>query len=298
MSDPFVLCTNHLTKNFGSVHALDRVSLHVRRGEVYGFLGPNGAGKTTAIGIMLGLLHATSGQVEILQDVVRPNRTSVLQRVGSLFGSPSFVPYLSGRDNLRILAKLHPRVAPNRIDTVLEQVGLGRAAYRKVKGYSSGMKQRLALAGTLLHEPELLILDEPTNGLDPGGMREVRLLLRSLADKGITIFLSSHLLHEVEQICDRVAVLNHGKVVAEGTVNELRGDRQIVRVRTPSLEQATALLEPLARSVSKNGAYLEVEGLRSEVVLETLTAHGIFPSEISAKGHDLEGVFLELTQEA
>lgn len=297
MSDPVVLRANQLTKNFGSVKALDRVSLHVHRGEVYGFLGPNGAGKTTAIGIMLGLLHATSGQVELLQDLVRPNHTSVLQRVGSIFGSPSFVPYLSGRDNLRILAQLHPQVAPSRIDVVLEQVGLAGAARRKVKGYSSGMKQRLALAGTLLHDPELLILDEPTNSLDPGGMREVRLLLRSLADKGTTIFLSSHLLHEVEQICDRVAVLNHGTVVAEGTVSELRGDHQIVRVRVPSLEGAISLLSPLARSVSKNGTHLEVEGLSSEVVVETLTTNGIYPSEVSIQGYDLEGIFLELTQE-
>jgi ABC-type multidrug transport system ATPase subunit len=298
MNNPFIIRTNQLTKNFGTVQALDRVSLQVRYGEIYGFLGPNGAGKTTAIGIMLGLIHATSGQVEILNEEVMPNRTFVLQRVGSLMGSPSFVPYLSGRDNLRILAQLHPEVAPERIDVVLEQVGLAGAARRKAKAYSSGMKQRLALAGALLHEPELLILDEPTNGLDPAGMREVRLLLRALANEGITVLLSSHLLHEVEQICDRVAVLNHGKVVAEGAVSDLRGDHQIVRVRVHSMEEALVLLSPLAESVSKNGAFLEVEGLKSEVVVETLTTHGITPSEISIMGHDLEGVFLELTQEA
>jgi ABC-type multidrug transport system ATPase subunit len=298
MNNPFIVRTNQLTKKFGSIQALDRVSLQVRYGEIYGFLGPNGAGKTTAIGIMLGLIHATSGTVEILNQEVKPNRTFVLQRVGSIMGSPSFVPYLSGKDNIKILAKLHPEVTPKRIDTVLEQVGLVGAAHRKAKAYSSGMKQRLALAGALLHEPELLILDEPTNGLDPSGMREVRLLLRTLANEGVTVLLSSHLLHEVEQICDRVAVLNHGKVVAEGAVSDLRGDHQIVRVRVPRMEEALILLSPLAKSVSKNGAFLEVEGLKSEVAVETLTTHGIIPSEISIIGHDLEGVFLELTQEA
>jgi ABC-type multidrug transport system ATPase subunit len=298
MSDQCVLRTRKLSKNFSSVQALDQVSIHVYEGEVYGFLGPNGAGKTTTIGIMLGLIHATSGQVEIFQEKVRPNQTTVLQRVGSLMGSPSFVPYLTGRDNLRILAQLHSAVNSNRIDKLLGQVGLAGAANRKAKGYSSGMKQRLALAGALLHKPEMLILDEPTNGLDPAGMREVRLLLRSLADGGTTIFLSSHLLHEVEQICDRVAVLNHGKVVAEGTVSELRGDHQVVRVRVPNLEMAALLLNPLARSVRKNGVYLEVEGLLSEAVVETLALNGMMPSEVSIKGHDLEQVFLDLTRDS
>ena len=297
MSDQVALCAKHLTKKFGSVRALDQVSFHVRFGEVYGFLGPNGAGKTTAIGIMLGLLHADSGQVEILREEMKPERTFVLQRVGSLFGSPSFIPYLSGKDNLRLLAQLHPGVSAERMDVLLDQVGLAGAARRKVMGYSSGMKQRLALAGALLHDPELLILDEPTNGLDPAGMREVRSLLRTLADGGATVFLSSHLLHEVEQICDRVAVLKHGKVVAEGAMNELRGDHQFVRLRVSRVEEAIVLLTPLARSIRRNGAYLDVEGLSSEAVIETLTAQGILPSEVTVQGHDLEGVFLELTQE-
>jgi ABC-2 type transport system ATP-binding protein len=297
MNDLIVLRTNQLSKNFGSVQALDQVSIHVCEGEVYGFLGPNGAGKTTAIGIMLGLIHATSGQVEILQETVYTHQNSVLQRVGSLMGSPSFVPYLSGRDHLRIMAQLHSGANANRIDEVLRQVGLAGAAHRKVKGYSSGMKQRLALAGALLHKPEMLILDEPTNGLDPAGMREVRLLLRSLANGGTTIFLSSHLLHEVEQICDRVAVLNHGMIVAEGAVSELRGDHQVVRVRVPTLEKAAILLNPLARSVRKNGVFLEVEGLKSEAVVETLATNGMIPSEVSIKRQDLEQVFLDLTRD-
>jgi ABC-2 type transport system ATP-binding protein len=298
MSDQCVLHTNQLSKNFGSVQALKQVSIHVCQGEIYGFLGPNGAGKTTAIGIMLGLIHATSGQVEILQERVHPNNTSVLQRVGSLMGTPGFVPYLSGRDHLRIFVRLHTGISDSRIDEVLGQVGLAGAARRKVKGYSSGMKQRLALASAFLHQPELLILDEPTNGLDPAGMHEVRLLLRSLADRGTTIFLSSHLLHEVEQICDRVAVLNHGKVIAEGSVSALRGDHQIVQVRVPAPEEAAMLLNPLARSVHKNGVFLEVDGLKSEVVVETLAANGIIPSEVSIKTHDLERVFLDLTRDS
>jgi ABC-type multidrug transport system ATPase subunit len=298
MGDDVVLQTDQLIKRFGSVQALDGLSIQVHKGEVYGFLGPNGAGKTTAIGIMLGLLHATSGQVELLHERVTPSRTSVLQHVGSLYSSPGFIPYLTGRDNLRLLAQLHPGVAEDRIDAVLKIAGITNAAGRKVKGYSSGMKQRLAIAAALLHEPQILILDEPTNGLDPAGMREVRLLLRSLADAGTTVFLSSHLLHEVEQICDRVAVLHYGKIVAEGAVVELRGDRTVVRVRVPSAEQATQVLRPWAKSVKRNGAYVEVEGLSSEAVVVHLTSNGIVPSEVLIMGQDLETVFLKLTNGA
>ena len=220
MSGYFVLQTHQLTKVFGSVQALNQVSIGVRRGEVYGFLGPNGAGKTTAIGIMLGLIHPTSGKVRILDQEVTPSSTKVLQRVGSLVGSPGLVPHLSGVDNLRLVAHLHSKVTSTHIPELLDRVGLSDSATRKVKGYSKGMKQRLALAAALLHKPELLIMDEPTNGLDPAGMHEVRILLRTLSEAGTTVFLSSHLLNEVEQICDRVTVLNEGKVVADGAVDE------------------------------------------------------------------------------
>ncbi len=227
----FVLQTFELTKRFGDVLAVDHVNLRVEEGELFGFLGPNGAGKTTTISMILGLLHPTAGRVEVLGEVVSPTRTGALRHVGALVGTPGFLPYLSGRENLRLLARLYPDVDDRRVDEVLDLVGLRDAATRKVKGYSTGMRQRLGLAAALLHRPRLLVLDEPTSGLDPIGMKEMRELLRTLADGGTTIFLSSHLLHEVEQICDRVAILNRGRILAEGEVRELlEGKRDLEEV--------------------------------------------------------------------
>ncbi len=216
-----------LHKHFGRVRAVDGLSLQVNPGECFGFLGPNGAGKTTTISMMLGLLRPTQGKVVLLGQEVTPQQTAVLRQVGALVGAPDFYPYLSGRENLRLLARLYPEVDDRRVDEVLAQVGLApEAARRKVKGYSTGMKQRLGLAAALLHRPRLLILDEPTSGLDPIGMAEMRTLLRQLADQGVTVFLSSHLLHEVEQVCDRVAILNRGRLVALGPVSELLSGRR------------------------------------------------------------------------
>ncbi|NPA26931.1 MAG: ABC transporter ATP-binding protein [Chloroflexi bacterium] len=222
-----VLHLEKLTKDYGSVRAVDGLDLDVYPGECFGFLGPNGAGKTTTIGMILGLLWPTRGRVEVFGQEVTPMRTAALRQVGALVGAPGFYPYLSGRANLRLLARLYPQVGAARIDEVLALVGLdASAARRKVKTYSTGMKQRLGLAAALLHEPKLLILDEPTNGLDPIGMAEMRRLLRELAAQGVTIFLSSHLLHEVEQICDRVAILHRGRIVAQGPVAELLAQRR------------------------------------------------------------------------
>ncbi len=217
----YALQTFDLTKRFGDLVAVDHVNLKVQEGELFGFLGPNGAGKTTTISMILGLLYPTAGRVHVLGEEVSPTRTHVLRQVGAMVNTPGFLPYLSGRENLRLLARLYPDVDERRVDEVLELVGLRDAAKRKVKGYSTGMKQRLGLAAALLHRPRLLVLDEPTSGLDPIGMKEMRELLRALADGGTTIFLSSHLLHEVEQICDRVALIHQGRIVAEGEVRAL-----------------------------------------------------------------------------
>ena len=226
-----VLETRGLTKTFGDLVAVDHVDLRVEEGELFGFLGPNGAGKTTTISMMAGLIHPTEGQVFILGEEISPRQTAGLRHVGTLLPPPGFFPYLSGRENLRLISHLYPQVDEARVEEVLSLVGLTGAADRKTKGYSTGMKQRLGLAAALLHRPRLLILDEPTSGLDPIGMKEIRELLRRLADEGTTIFLSSHLLHEVEQICDRVAILNHGRVLAEGRVQELlRGKRDLEEV--------------------------------------------------------------------
>jgi ABC-2 type transport system ATP-binding protein len=210
------------------------------------------------------------------------------------------VPALSGRRNLKMLARLHHDVNDMRVEEILDYVGLSEAADRKYKGYSLGMRQRLGLAAALLHRPALLILDEPTNGLDPAGMREMRDLLRGLAGDGTTVFLSSHLLHEVEQVCDRVAVLNQGRVVAEGLVRELLRGSRVVRARVPSTTAAVAALEglPGMTCVEANGHSVVVHGVGSEAVIVRLVEKGVVPSEVTTGETDLESVFLSLTQAA
>ncbi|RMH00602.1 MAG: ABC transporter ATP-binding protein [Chloroflexi bacterium] len=294
-----VLQTRDLTKRFGSVTAVNQVNLVVYAGEVFGFLGPNGAGKTTTIGMILGLIHPTAGQIEIFGQQVTPHHNAALRRVGALVGSPALIPYLSGRDNLRLLARLYPELPPQRVDEVLALVGLSEAADRKFKAYSTGMKQRLGLAAALLHKPALVVLDEPTNGLDPAGMREMRQFIRALADEGVTVFLSSHLLHEVEQVCDRVAVLNRGQIVTMGRVDELlKGSHEVVKVRVPEPKAAADVLAmlPDVTRVETNGRFVQVHGVSGEQVLSHLTHHGIVPGELRVERSDLEDLFLELTK--
>lgn len=297
----YAVSVRNLQKHFGPVRAVDGVSLDVRPGEVFGFLGPNGAGKTTTIGMLLGLIHPTSGSIEVLGEPVTPNHTAALDSVGALVGaSAALVPYLSARQNLRLVARLHPHVTEERIDEVLKLVKLEDAADRRAGQFSTGMKQRLGLAMALVHRPALLILDEPTNGMDPTGMREVRNLLRSLAAEGVTVLLSSHLLHEVEQVCDRVAVLNRGHVIAQGEVDELLGGQVAVKVRVPDTQVAARVLATLpgVQEVTPNGAYVTVKGVESERVVEHLVAAGIIPGEVTTAQHDLEDIFISLTQES
>jgi ABC-type multidrug transport system ATPase subunit len=299
MNADTVLEIKGLKKYFGTVHAIEAVDLRVPRGQVYGFLGPNGAGKTTTIGIILGLTHPTAGSVHLFGQDVSPQKNQALSQVGSLVGAPSLVPYLSARQNLELLARLSPRLPENRVATILERVGLSQAADRPAGRFSSGMKQRLGLAMALLHDPELLVLDEPTNGMDPAGMREMRLLLRELVSGGVTIFLSSHLLHEVEQVCDQVAVLDQGRIVAQGKVDNLLGKRSRVKVRVDSPGEAANLLGKLpgAQDIQPNGVYVSVSNVTSKQVVAHLVAGGVVPSEVANVNNDLESMFLELTQE-
>ncbi len=287
-----------LKKYFGDVHAVEDVSLEIRDGEIFGFLGPNGAGKTTTIGMILGLIHPTAGEIEIFGQRVTPGQTGALKRVGALVGAtPSLIPYLTARQNLQLVVALYQGLSVSRIDEVLALVKLTEAADRKAGQFSTGMKQRLGLAMAIVHRPQLLILDEPTNGMDPTGMREVRNLLKLLAEEGTTIFVSSHLLHEVEQVCDRVAVLNHGRVVAQGRVSELLGNSTVVRVRVPNTQEAAECLKTLhgVESTQPNGSYITVTGRESEAVVAHLAQHGIIPSEVTVVNNDLESLFIELT---
>jgi len=235
------LAARGLTKAYGGVAAVDDLDLTVEPGTLYGFLGPNGAGKTTTIRMMLGLIHASAGEVEVLGERVTPGKgVAALRRVGALVEEPAFWRYLSGRKNLEYFARAagpaeDRRARLGRLDEVLDVVGLGDAAGKKVRAYSQGMRQRLGIARALLGAPDVLLLDEPTNGLDPQGIAEMRALLRRLADGGTTVFVSSHLLAEVEVACDVVGVLTRGKLVAEGPPSNLRpsGDRLRVTVDDP-----------------------------------------------------------------
>jgi len=299
MNEEIILEIKGLKKYFGPVHAIEAVDLYVPRSQVYGFLGPNGAGKTTTIGIILGLTHPTAGSVHLFGQNVSPHNNQALRRVGALVGAPSLVPYLSARKNLELVARFSPKLPKNRIESILERVGLLEAANRAAGRFSSGMKQRLGLAMALLHDPELLVLDEPTNGMDPAGMREMRVLLRELASSGVTIFLSSHLLHEIEQVCDQVAVLDKGRIVAQGKVDNLLGKRSRVKVRVDSPAEAASLLErlPGAEDIQPNGVYVSVGNVSSKQVVVHLVAGGVIPSEVAVVKDSLESMFLELTQE-
>jgi len=222
--------TSSLTKQFGSQKAVSSIDLSVPKGSVFGFLGPNGSGKTTTIRMILGLAAASKGEIELLGHPIPKELEHALPKVGALVEGPAFYPYMSGRNNLiRIDSADRNSTASTRkqrVDAALERVGLSNAAKKKVHAYSLGMKQRLGLANALLKPREILILDEPTNGLDPQGTREVRNLIRSLAAEGITIFVSSHLLSEIEQLCSHLAVMTAGKIVAQGSLAELRNESQ------------------------------------------------------------------------
>ncbi len=261
-TEPYVtdLCieTTGLSKRFGHQLAVDGVDLAVPRGSVFGFLGPNGSGKTTTIRLMLGLAAASSGSVRLLGQEMPGQLREVLPRVGALVEGPAFYPFLSGAGNLHRFDAADPRAPAatrkSRVQSALERVGLTHAADKKVRAYSLGMKQRLGIANALLTPRELLVLDEPTNGLDPQGTREVRSLVRSLAADGATVFVSSHLLAEVEQICTHAAIMSAGRLVAQGTLAELRQDGQArIRVLTPDAGAAAEVLARLGLSASVSG---------------------------------------------
>ncbi len=311
LPDRWAIETRGLTKRFGGRIAVNGIDLAVPAGSVFGFLGPNGSGKTTTIRLLLGLASANSGDVRVLGKKMPAALASVLSDVGALVEGPGFYPFLTGADNLRRLDSADPH-APSetrkqRIHDALDQVGLSHAAKKKVRAYSLGMKQRLGLANALLRPRRLLVLDEPTNGLDPQGTREVRGLIRSLAAGGTTVFVSSHLLAEVEQMCTHVGVMSVGRLVAQGPLEELRSAGQSrVRVLTPDVDRAKGVLTRLgfvpqpwdgpslaADAVLATG----LDGREPETVVAALVADGVRVRGFSVESASLEDRFLSLTGE-
>ncbi len=290
-----VVETDGLTKRYGDRLAVDGVSMTVRRGEVYGFLGPNGAGKTTTLRMMLGLIRPTAGEASVLG--LPAGRSEVTERVGALIEGPGFFPYLSGRDNLRVLARTRG-LDEIVVEGALERVDLTDRGDDKYKRYSLGMKQRLGVAAALMGDPELIVLDEPTNGLDPAGMADMRALVVSLARGGQTVLLSSHLLAEVQEICDRVGVINGGKLLRESTVSELRGEAKL-RIRATPEDVALAVAMRVAGDDgvrrSASGMDVDLPASAAPALVRDLVAAGVDVHEIASAERTLEEVFFEMT---
>jgi ABC-2 type transport system ATP-binding protein len=292
-----VISLLNVTKNFGHRTAVDDLTLNVPRGEIFGLLGHNGAGKSTAIGMMLGQVWPTSGVVKVCGHEVTSERAKALQKVGAIFETPAFYDYLSGWRNLEILSHYTAPTSAERIREVVDWVGLTGREHSKVKTYSHGMRARLALAQTLLPQPELLILDEPGSGLDPEGIAEMRqTILRLHRELGLTILLSSHLLTEVEQLCTRIAVLNQGRKVFEGRVTEIKSARSRVALRTPDFQKAAALLRErgLIAGTSEERFIEPKDGISTAEVTKALVSAGIAVDGIWQHEQTLENFYLEL----
>jgi len=298
MNETTVIQTTGLTRRYGRQTSVDNLNLQVRRGEVYGFLGPNGAGKTTTIRMLLGLTRPTAGTVSLFGENLSARRTALLRRIGSLVENPSCYEHLSGRDNLRVTATLLG-VDDKRIDEVLEIVRLQHAAAKKVRDYSLGMKQRLGIASALLGRPELLILDEPTNGLDPSGIQEIRdLIVKMPQEHGITVLVSSHLLHEIDLMATSVGIINEGRLLFEGRIEDLRrrsSSRLVLEV--DDVSRARALLQEHRIPVQPhaNGLMLALSSYEQAAAVNrilVLAGHSVY--RLREEGDTLEDIFLDL----
>jgi ABC-2 type transport system ATP-binding protein len=298
--DDLVIETSGLRKEFsgrgGTRVAVDDLDLAVPRGGVHGFLGPNGSGKTTTIRMLLGLASPTAGTMSLFGTPVPQRLTDVIDRVGAVVESPKFSPTFSARQNLRLLAG-SVGVERTVVDEALIRVGLGERADDRFKSYSLGMKQRLAIAATLLKSPELLILDEPTNGLDPAGIREIRELIRDLGAAGVTVLLSSHILAEVQQVCTSATIIGNGRMLASGLVEDLLGGTSY-RLRVSDPAAAASALESAGMSVRQEAQSLDVvTDEPAERITRVLAEAGLYLSELTPVRADLETIFLELTAE-
>ncbi|MEY2758592.1 MAG: hypothetical protein RIR33_2370 [Pseudomonadota bacterium] len=285
--------TSGLGKSYGAVTALGSLDLLIPKGMVYGVLGPNGAGKSTLVRMVLGLVAPSRGSFQLLgQSAIH---ASVLRRVGAMIEAPSLYPFLTAREMLQMAARMSGFREAGRVDAVLERVGLADASSRKARTFSMGMRQRLALGAALLARPELLILDEPTNGLDPAGIQDMRTLVRDLVEKdGVTIILSSHLLDEVEKVCDRVAILNKGALIAEGRVADLVSGRSAMFISASPIEKALASAGARARPQG-DGLIVDISREEAPALIRALTGAGIDVFEARWLTQTLEDVFLSST---
>ena len=290
-----------LSKQFGERWAVRDLDLSVARGEIFGLLGHNGAGKSTTIGMMLGQVWPTTGELRICGHDITRDRAKALHRVGAIFETPVFYDYLSGRKNLEILSHYTAPTPPERITRIIEWVGLTGRDGDKVSKYSHGMRTRLALAQALLPDPELLILDEPSDGLDPEGIHEMRLTIQRLQkEMGLTILLSSHLLNEVEQLCTRIAVVNQGRKVFEGTLAEAKQTKQWVRLKVSDFARATAALlaEKLITDTRDNLLIALADGVKTDLLIRRLVALDIPVFEVAQEEETLETFYLNLMQDS
>ncbi len=294
-----MIITRALVKRYGPVTAVRSVDLDVREGDRYGLLGPNGSGKTTLVRMLLGLVYATSGEIEVLGRRMPRHAREVLPQIGALIEEPAAYPHLSGRANLTLFDAAGPgggtarRTRRQRVDEALEQVGLAGVGRRPVKAYSLGMRQRLGLAAALIRRPRLLILDEPGNGLDPRGIRDLRELLAGLNEAGVTVFLSSHLLAEVEQLCTRVGVLDEGRLVLQDDLAALRAPTGRIVLDTPDADQVAALLD--GRVEHRDGRQLLVRYSDAAALNARLVGAGLRVSSIGAQQRTLEEIVLAVT---
>lgn len=296
--------TEGLTKRYDQLLALDGVNVTVNQGDIYGFLGPNGAGKTTAIRLILNLLSPTDGKIQVFGHAVVDGIARILPRIGSVLGNPAFYPHLSGKENLNLFRDLLPDEDYLSVEEGLRLVNLEEKADLKFSNFSAGMKRRLALASAYIKDPDLYILDEPTNGLDPKGRVEVRETIKNLGGRGKTVFLSSHLLNEVQEVCSRVGVLQDGKLINESPVSELIKETSgvIVTGKVDEMEWIVDVLSEIdyvdSVEVIDNRAFVDCPTAKSSRVLQKLTQEGIEVHEVERKERSLEDVFFELTGEA
>lgn len=294
-----IVQTEQLTKTFQKQHAVDHIDMTIREGEIYGFLGPNGAGKTTTIRMLLGLMKPSSGRIKVFGKRLNTHKLEILRQVGSLVENPSYYPHLTAYENLNVIRQI-VGVPQIRVTEVLELVRLTEAAHRKVKGFSLGMKQRLGIAAALLHQPKLLILDEPTNGLDPSGIIEIRELIKSLPQKyGMTVLISSHLLSEIDQIATSVGVVSHGKLIYQDSITNMRKlANSSIHIQCNDPEQAAMALQRLELAVELGANKLVLHQCSDRAVADAvklLVHQGMDIYRVEEHKQSLERIFLDMT---